>query len=111
MIDAGPSLKAAERISATDLAKYLRAQGWKVAPSQVKGISIFSMRIPGSDEAAELILPERVGFSDELRRVADALRTVAQIADQPEIVIAERILSAQAGATEQNKREGAKLST
>jgi hypothetical protein len=79
MIDAGPSLQAAERISAPALIRYLAATGWASRPSHVTGISIYSKDISGVDQPIDFILPTESGFSDEQRRVADALRTIAAV--------------------------------
>jgi hypothetical protein len=79
MIDAGPSLKAAERVSGRALATYLLTQGWAVRPSRVEGVSILSKHIDSSDEPVEFILPLKSDASDGPQRVADALRTVAAV--------------------------------
>jgi hypothetical protein len=79
MIDATASLRAAEQLPAEALIEYLRATGWSSRPSRVKGIAIFSKRIPGADNPVQFILPVEPKFPEEKRRVADALRTLAQI--------------------------------
>ena len=79
MIDAGPSLDAAERVSATGLIRYLGATGWNARPSRVPGISIFSKQAAGFDQPILFILPTVSGFSDETRRIADALRAVSAV--------------------------------
>jgi hypothetical protein len=79
MIDATASLRAAEYLPAEVLIEYLRATGWSSRPSRVKGIAIFSKRIPGADNPVQFILPVEPEFPEEQRRVADALRTLAQI--------------------------------
>ncbi|MHB8269007.1 ImmA/IrrE family metallo-endopeptidase [Bradyrhizobium sp.] len=91
MIDATASLRAAEQISATTLIEYLRANGWSSRPSRVDGIAIFSKRIPGADNPVQFILPIESAFDEEQRRVADALRTIAQIEGISEDQIAERV--------------------
>lgn len=91
MIDAMPSLEAAEGLKGTDLLPYLAANGWAVRPSRVEGVSILSKQLPDAEGSAELILPVRPGFVDEHRRVADALRTLAQIEGQPEALVAENV--------------------
>jgi len=91
MIDATASLLAAEQISAAALVKYLRADGWTSRPSRVEGISIFSKSISGADNPVQFILPVEPRFSDEKRRVADALRTLAQIKGDSEARIARRV--------------------
>jgi hypothetical protein len=83
MIDAGPSLRAAERLPAPALLSYLRSTGWTVRPSRVKGISILSKTFPEAEEPIQFILPDSPGFTDEQRRVADALRTIEAIEDRP----------------------------
>jgi len=79
MIDAGPSLEAAERVSAPGLIRYLGATGWTARPSRVPDISIFSKQVAGADLPIFFILPTASGFSDETRRIADALRAVASV--------------------------------
>jgi hypothetical protein len=83
MIDAGPSLRAAERLPAPALLSYLRSTGWTIRPSRVKGISILSKSFPEAGEPIEFILPDVPGFTDEQRRVADALRTLEAIEERP----------------------------
>src|SRR4051794_1485574 len=92
MIDAAPSMRAARGLSTAELLKYLLANGWSVRPSRVDGMSIVSKDIPGADRAAEFILPVKPGFDEEQRRVADALRTLAQLEGRAEATIAEDIL-------------------
>jgi hypothetical protein len=92
MIDAAPSLQAAKGISGSDLLSYLEAEGWTATPSKVEGIMILSREIPGADQRAEFIVPAKAGFNDEVRRVADALRTVSQIEGCPEAWIAEKVV-------------------
>jgi hypothetical protein len=91
MIDAAPSLKAAEGISGPELAAYLVANGWSVRPSRVDGISIFTMHVHGSDQPVEFILPVKPGFDDERRRIADALRVISAIEGRREANIADDI--------------------
>jgi hypothetical protein len=79
MIDAGPSLKAALGFPGPALVPYLIATGWSSRPSRVDGISVFAKSIEGSARPIEFILPVKSGFLDEQRRVADALRTVAEL--------------------------------
>jgi hypothetical protein len=76
MVDAGPSLAAAEGLPAPVLATYLRSTGWSVRPSRVGGVMILSKVYPEAAEPVEFILPAISGFGDERRRVADALRVV-----------------------------------
>jgi hypothetical protein len=76
MVDAGPSLFAAEGLPASALATYLRSTGWSVRPSRVEGVSILSKSFPEASEPVEFILPVVSGFGDERRRVADALRVI-----------------------------------
>ena len=89
MIDAGPSLRAAEGLSGTTLLTYLVKRGWSVRPSRVDGVSILSKDVPGAHEPAQFILPVQSGFEDELRRVADALTTIAQVEGRTEASVAE----------------------
>ena len=91
MIDASPSLEAAKGISGKDLLAYLNAEGWIAGPSKVVGVMILSKHLPESNEHAEFILPIKPGFSDEGRRVADALRTIAQIQGCSEAQIAKKV--------------------
>jgi hypothetical protein len=91
MIDASPSLEAAKGISGRELLVYLEGEGWKAGPSKVDGISIVSKELPGANQRAEFIVPIKAGFSDELRRVADALRTIAQIEGCSEAQVAGKI--------------------
>jgi hypothetical protein len=83
MIDAGPSLKAAEGLRAIDLLAYLVGTGWSARPSRVDGVSILSKIIPGADRPAEFILPVKPAFEEERRRVADALRTIEAVEERP----------------------------
>jgi hypothetical protein len=83
MIDAGPSLRAAEGLPASALLAYLRFTGWTIRPSRVKGISILSKTFPEAEGPIQFILPDVSGFTDEHRRVADALRTIEVIEERP----------------------------
>jgi hypothetical protein len=83
MIDAGPSLRAAEGLPAGVLLNYLRSKGWTAKPSRVEGIAILSKMLPGAKEPVIFILPEVPGFGDEQRRVADALRTIEAVERRP----------------------------
>src|ERR1700722_11095047 len=91
MIDAEPSLVAAKGLSGRKVASFLRERGWTDRASRIDGISIFSKDVPDGDETVDLVLPVAPGFVDELQRVADALRVVAQIEGQSEAQIAEEI--------------------
>jgi hypothetical protein len=55
------------------------------------GIAIFSKRISGADNPVQFILPVEPTFPDERRRVADALRTLAQIEGCSEAEIANKV--------------------
>lgn len=107
MIDSTPSLQLAKELTAPALAAYLVITGWKARSSRVDGISILSKKVPGSDDAAEFILPVVSGFSDEQRRIADALRTVSAVENMtmPEIVSA--VFGLQHGRTEEIARQEA----
>jgi len=48
----------------------------------VKGISILSKTFPEADEPIQFILPDVPGFTDEHRRVADALRTIEVVEER-----------------------------
>jgi hypothetical protein len=100
MIDASPSLEAAEGVSAIELGQYLVARGWTAIPARTEGVSIFSKELPGADGPVELVLPNKEGFRDANRRVADALRTVAQIEGRSESAVAEEVRDAAEGKTE-----------
>ena len=91
MIDATPSLRAAEKTSLSALTSYLRDTGWTSRPSQVDGIAIYSKNVPGAENPVQFILPVRPGFVDEHRRVAGALRTVAVVEERSEESIAEDV--------------------
>jgi hypothetical protein len=82
MIDAGPSLLAAEGLPASALTIYLRSTGWDVRPSRVDGIVILSKMLPAADGPVEFVLPVAPGFGDEKRRVADALRSIQVIEER-----------------------------
>jgi Ca2+-binding RTX toxin-like protein len=101
MIDAGPSLQAAEGLSGAQLLTYLVAKGWTARPSRVEGVSILSREMAGADRPAEFILPIAPGADDEQRRVADALRTIGQVEDRPEVSVADdvRRFAAEAGGS------------
>jgi hypothetical protein len=92
MIDAGPSLQAAEGLSAARLLAYLVAKGWTARPSRIEGISILSREV-GADRPAEFVLPIAPGSDDEQRRVADALRTIGQIEGRSEASVADDVRS------------------
>ncbi len=94
MIDARPSLEAAERLSGSELLTYLVANGWVARSSFVDGISIVSKDVPGASAPAEFILPVKPGFEDEHRRVADALRTIAAIEKRSEASVASAVRGA-----------------
>ena len=94
MIDASPSLEAAKGISGRDLLAYLNAEGWTAGPSKVDGIMILSKQLAQSDERAEFIVPIKAGFGDEEKRIADALRTIAQIQGRSEAEIAKSVKQA-----------------
>ena len=99
MIDAGPSLRAAEGLKGTAVATYVSTRGWDGRPSRVDGISIFSKVLPGLDVPVEFILPLIPGFDDEQRRIADALRTLQGVERRPLELIADDIrkMSGKAG--------------
>jgi hypothetical protein len=91
MIDAGPSLRAAEGLPAAALLTYLRSNGWTAEPSRVEGIAILSKMLPGAKEPVIFILPEGPGFGDEQRRVADALRTIEAVEERPMSIIVDDV--------------------
>jgi hypothetical protein len=93
MIDAGPSLEAAERVSSPELIRYLVATGWTARPSRVPDISIFSKQVAGADQPILFILPTVPGFSDEIRRIADALRAVSAVEGRSLVQLVEDIRS------------------
>src|ERR1700722_5624511 len=91
MIDAEPSLDAAERVSGPALQAYLVARGWTARPARVPGMSILSKRTSSSEQVVEILLPVTQDFGDEKRRVADALRSVAAIEGLSEACISEDV--------------------
>jgi Zn-dependent peptidase ImmA (M78 family) len=103
MIDATASLQVAEQISAATLIKYLRATGWSSRASRVEGIAIFSKRVSGADNPLQFILPVESTFPDEQRRVADALRTIAQIEGCSEAEIANKAQQTISSPASKNK--------
>jgi hypothetical protein len=62
------------------------------APVPHRGIAIFSKRVSGADNPVQFILPVEPAFDEERRRVADALRTIAQIEQCPEAWVAEKVV-------------------
>jgi hypothetical protein len=103
MIDATASLRAAAQISAAALIQYLRATGWSSRPSRVEGIAIFSKLIPGADNPIQFILPVEPAFPEEHRRVADALRTIAQIEGSSEDRVADEVRQTTRGRVSEGK--------
>jgi hypothetical protein len=91
MIDAGPSLRAAEGLTGSAFAAYLLQKNWPARPSRVEGISIFSKLFEGAEQPVEFILPVVPGFTDERLRIADALRTVAAVEDRSVDAVADEI--------------------
>jgi aryl-alcohol dehydrogenase-like predicted oxidoreductase len=94
MIDTSSSLEAAKGISGRDLLAYLDAEGWTAKPSKVDGMMILSKQLSESHERAEFIVPIKRGFRDEERRIADALRTIAQIQGRSAAQIARSVKQA-----------------
>jgi hypothetical protein len=97
MIDAGPSLRAAEGLPASALLLYLRSAGWSAKPSRVPGVTILSRLLPDADGPIHIILPDIPGFADEQRRVADALRTIEAVEERPMTTIVSEVLQIAAG--------------
>jgi hypothetical protein len=91
MIDAGPSHHAAAGLTGAALVSYLVGKGWSARPSRIDGISVFAKNIQGSEQPVEFILPVKPGFVDEQRRIADALRAVAEMEGRSESGIAEDV--------------------
>jgi len=91
VIDAGPSLRAAEGLTGSAFATYLLQKLWSGRPSRVEGISIFAKAVEGADEPVEFILPVVPGFTDERLRIADALRTVATVEDRSVGAVADEV--------------------
>ena len=91
MIDAGPSLRAAEGLTGSEVAAYLLGKGWAGRPSRIDGVSILSTEVANSDTQVELILPVIQGFDEEQRRIADALRTIGQLEKRSPASIASEI--------------------
>jgi hypothetical protein len=84
MINAEPSLDAAKGLSGHTFLTYLSGKGWAARPSRVEGIYILSKRPRGYAEDVEILLPVVRQFGDELKRIADALRTVAAVEGRSE---------------------------
>src|SRR5215211_5869649 len=91
MIDAEPSLRAAEGLTGSALAQYLRSKGWAARSSRVPGVTILSKMLPEAEKPVQIVLPEVSGFSDEQRRVADALRTIEAVEERPMLAIVKDI--------------------
>ena len=91
MIDAEPSLRAAKGLTGSAFATYLLRKDWSARPSRVKGISILSKNVTGSDQSVEFILPIGAGFTDEQLRIADALRSVATVEGRSVEAVAEDV--------------------
>jgi xanthine dehydrogenase YagT iron-sulfur-binding subunit len=93
MIDSGPSLRAAARLSIPALATYLKSAGWTVRPSRVKGVSVFSKTLRGAVEPVHILLPDLPGIEEEEghRRIADALRTIEAVEERPIFTIVDQI--------------------
>jgi hypothetical protein len=109
MIDASPSLELAQALSGAALALYLVKNGWSERPSRIEGISILSKPLGRSHESVELILPTVPGFTDENRRVADALRTVEATEGRPMKSIVDdvhRLLMARQTGPQDQPRQG-----
>jgi FixJ family two-component response regulator len=105
MIDAGPSLRAAEGVSGIQLLTYLVARGWTARPSRVAGFTILSRFLPGVEETIQVLLPEAGCFSDEQRRVADALRTIEGVEQRSlEEIVRDVSALGNRGPAEQNVR-------
>jgi CRP/FNR family transcriptional regulator, cyclic AMP receptor protein len=91
MIDAEPSLQAAEAITGSAMITYLARKGWRQRPSRIGGILIVSKELQASDHPVEFIVPIEQGIDDDRRRLADALRTLAVLEGRSEAQIAEEI--------------------
>jgi xanthine dehydrogenase YagT iron-sulfur-binding subunit len=91
MIDSGPRLRTAARLSAAALANYLKSTGWTVRPSRVEGVSIFSKRLFGANEPVHVLLPELPAIEEEHHRIADALRTIEAVEGRPIWTIVDQI--------------------
>jgi hypothetical protein len=91
MIDATASLKLAEQVAVLELARYLVATGWSSRPSRIAGVEIFSKRVPKAGDPVQFILPVEASSAEQGRRVADALRTVAEVEGCSVAQIAEKV--------------------
>jgi len=91
MIDATASLKLAEQVAVLELVRYLLATGWSSRPSRVAGVEIFSKRIPKAADPIQFVLHVEAGSAEDGRRVADALRTVAELEGCSVDQIAEKV--------------------
>jgi hypothetical protein len=113
MIDAEPSLDAAKGLSGNTFLTYLSAKGWAARPSRVQGMYIVSKRPRGYAEDVEILLPVVRQFGDELKRIADALRTVAAVEGRSEASISGdvRVLSNESRTAQARSRKARPRST
>lgn len=91
MMDAGPSLRAAARLSTSALTTYLESTGWTIRPSRVRDVTIFVKTLLGAEEPVHILLPQLPEIEDERLRIADALRTIEAVEERPLSAIADEV--------------------
>lgn len=74
-------LHHARTIPLSTLRRFLTLNGWRQVADVKRGIDVFKLG-SGAGPEVEIVLPQQAAGSDTLRRIADALRTLAQIGDQ-----------------------------
>jgi hypothetical protein len=74
-------LHHARTVPLATLRRFLTLNGWKQVADVKKGIDVFKLG-SGTGSEVEIVLPQQAASSDTLRRIADALRTLAQIGEQ-----------------------------
>lgn len=106
MIDAEPSLRAANEISVSTLAAYLQSAGWELSSLGGRSARILLKVLPNADAPIHIVLPLEAGIEDERRRVAEALRTLEVVEERPIFAIVDAI---QKNAREEPKAMSIKL--
>lgn len=91
MIDAGPSLDAAARLSVAAMTAYLRSVGWQARRSRGNDDTIRVKAVPEAEGPVLIPLPDRPDHDDEQKRVADALLTPEAVEERPLQVIADEV--------------------
>jgi len=90
MIDSGASLRAATGIQLDALEAYLVNAGWQSRESK-HGLSLFTKPISNGDASVEVFLPAIAQGEEVVRRVADALRTIASLEGRSVFDVADAI--------------------